>query len=54
MIKLINDKNLMGSYTNKPTFNIIAWITVVVMIALTVVMTVDIVFPGIIKRLLAF
>jgi Mn2+/Fe2+ NRAMP family transporter len=54
MIQLINDKNLMGSYTNKPTFNIIAWITVGTMIALTVVMTVDALFPGIIKRVLSF
>jgi NRAMP (natural resistance-associated macrophage protein)-like metal ion transporter len=54
MIKLINDENLMGSYVNKPAFNSIAWLTVVTMIALTVVMTVDIVMPGIIKRLLAF
>ncbi|MBC8017240.1 MAG: divalent metal cation transporter, partial [Verrucomicrobia bacterium] len=54
MIKLINDKNLMGSYTNKPAFNLIAWTTVVTMVALTVVMTVDIAFPGIIKRLLSF
>ena len=54
MIKLINDKKLMGSYTNKPTFNIIAWITVASMIVLTIVMTVDIAFPGFIKRLLSF
>jgi Mn2+/Fe2+ NRAMP family transporter len=54
MIKLINDKNLMGSYTNKPAFNTIAWITVVTMIALTVVMTLDFAFPGFIKRLLSF
>jgi NRAMP (natural resistance-associated macrophage protein)-like metal ion transporter len=54
MIKLINDKNLMGSYTNKPTFNIIAWLTVVSMIALTIVMTIDIAVPGLTKRLLSF
>lgn len=54
MIKLINDKNLMGSYTNKPAFNIIAWTTVVSMVALTVVMTLDIAFPGVIKRLMSF
>ena len=54
MIKLINDKNLMGSYTNKPVFNIIAWTTVVSMVALTVVMTLDIAFPGVIKRLMSF
>ena len=54
MIKLINDKNLMGDYTNKPTFNIIAWITVVTMITLTIVMTVDIAFPGLLMRIFSF
>jgi len=54
MIKLINDKNLMGSYTNKPTFNTIAWLTVVIMIALTIVMTIDMSVPGLTKRLLSF
>ena len=54
MIKLINDKNLMGTYTNGPTFNIIAWLTVVIMIVLTIVMTIDMAFPGLIKRLVTF
>jgi Mn2+/Fe2+ NRAMP family transporter len=54
MIKLINDKNLMGSYTNKPTFNTIAWLTVVSMIALTIIMTIDMAVPGLTKRLLSF
>jgi NRAMP (natural resistance-associated macrophage protein)-like metal ion transporter len=54
IIKLINDKNLMGSYVNGPVFNIIAWLTVVTMIILTVVMTVDIALPGLIKRLMTF
>ncbi len=54
MIKLINDKNLMGTYVNGPVFNIIARLTVVIMIFLTVVMTIDIMFPGLIKRMMAF
>ncbi|HEY4744228.1 MAG TPA: divalent metal cation transporter, partial [Desulfuromonadaceae bacterium] len=54
MLYLINDRNLMGRYTNGPTFNIIAWLTVVIMVVLTVVMTIDIAFPGLIKRLMAF
>jgi Mn2+/Fe2+ NRAMP family transporter len=54
MIKLINDKNLMGTYVNGPVFNVIAWLTVVIMIVLTVIMTTDIAFPGLIKRLMAF
>lgn len=49
MLKLINDKNLMGSYVNKPTFNIIAWLTVIIMIGLTVVMTMDMAIPGVLK-----
>ncbi len=54
MIKLINDKNLMGTYVNGPAFNLIAWLTVVTMILLTVVMTIDILIPGLIKRLMSF
>lgn len=54
MIKLINDKNLMGSYVNGPFFNIIAWLTVATMVVLTAVMTIDIAFPGLIKRLMMF
>jgi NRAMP (natural resistance-associated macrophage protein)-like metal ion transporter len=54
MIKLINDKNLMGDYVNGTAFNIIAWLTVVIMIMLTIVMTVDMAVPGLTKRLLSF
>ena len=35
MLFLINKKELMGEYANKPTFNIIAWATTAIMIALT-------------------
>ena len=52
MLILINDRKLMGNFANGPTFNLIAWITVIVMIALTLLMTIDIVSPGIIGRLL--
>lgn len=54
MIKLINDKNLMGSYTNGPVFNGIAWLTVVLMIILTIVMTIDMAVPGLFSRLFSF
>ncbi len=40
MLLLANDRELMGEYANKRAFNTIAWITVVVMIALTAVLTV--------------
>jgi NRAMP (natural resistance-associated macrophage protein)-like metal ion transporter len=35
MLLLINKKDLMGDYVNKPTFNIIAWATTAIMIVLT-------------------
>ena len=37
MLLLINKKELMGEYVNKRTFNVIAWLTTVVMIGLTLV-----------------
>lgn len=51
MLLLINDKSLMGRYTNGPFFNVIAWITVVIMIILTFLMTVDILSPGLIGKI---
>jgi Mn2+/Fe2+ NRAMP family transporter len=36
MLLLINKKELMGKYVNRPAFNIIAWATTVVMIILTI------------------
>ncbi|HTY20467.1 MAG TPA: Nramp family divalent metal transporter [Geobacteraceae bacterium] len=53
MLILINDGKLMGSHTNGPVFNSIAWITVVIMIALTLLMTIDLISPGVIGRLIA-
>jgi Mn2+/Fe2+ NRAMP family transporter len=38
MQRLINDKELMGEHVNGRGFNIVAWVTVVVMIVLTILM----------------
>ncbi|MDA8120967.1 MAG: Nramp family divalent metal transporter [Deltaproteobacteria bacterium] len=46
MLKLINDRDLMGDYVNTKAFNGIAWATTVIMIALTVVLLIVTVFPG--------
>lgn len=40
MLLLINDKRLMGQFRNSRFFNIIAWATVVIMIALTLALTI--------------
>ena len=38
MLLLTNDRELMGEHVNSRGFNIVAWVTVVVMIALTIAM----------------
>jgi len=38
MLLLTNDRELMGEHVNSRAFNIVAWVTVVVMILLTLAM----------------
>ena len=38
MLKLINKHDLMGTYTNKPWFNVIAWTTVVIVTTLSLIL----------------
>jgi len=35
MIMLVNNKKIMGEYTNKPINNIIGWVTIVILVALS-------------------
>ncbi len=44
IIKLVNKKWLMGKYVNKPWYNVIAWISVVMLIALSGLLVVDTIF----------
>ena len=44
MLKLINNPEIMGEFTNTRAMNIIAWLTVVTVIALTLIMVVFMVF----------
>jgi Mn2+/Fe2+ NRAMP family transporter len=46
MLKLINDRELMGEHVNSKAFNGIAWTTTVVMIALSILLAAITVFPG--------
>jgi Mn2+/Fe2+ NRAMP family transporter len=41
MLMLVNDRELMGEYVNSRRFNIIAWVTVVVMVVLTLAMVIS-------------
>lgn len=52
MLRLINDKRLMGDYVNGPVFNVIAWGTVVIVMGLTLIMTLDLIHPGFIALLM--
>ena len=40
MLVLINDKRLMGKYTNGRVFNFLAWLTVIILIALAAILVV--------------
>lgn len=46
MLKLINDKHLMGKYVNGRVFNLLAWGTVIILIMLTGLLVVTSFFPG--------
>jgi len=47
MLLLINNRRLMGRWTNSPAFNTIAWVTVVIVVALTAISTLQTLFPQI-------
>ena len=46
MLKLSNDRELMGKYVNSKAFNGIAWATTAIMIVLTVLLVIVTVFPS--------
>jgi Mn2+/Fe2+ NRAMP family transporter len=39
ILLLVNRRDLMGEYVNSVTFNIVAWVTAIAMILLTLVLT---------------
>ena len=49
MLRLINDKRLMGKYANGRIFNAIAWVMVAALIILTTILVITSVFPGFLK-----
>jgi NRAMP (natural resistance-associated macrophage protein)-like metal ion transporter len=46
MLLLINNKRLMGEWTNSTAFNVIAWATVIIVAVLTFVSTLQTIFPA--------
>jgi Mn2+/Fe2+ NRAMP family transporter len=47
MLLLINNKRIMGTWTNNVAFNVIAWATVVIVAVLTAISTLQTIFPQI-------
>ncbi|HWQ18795.1 MAG TPA: Nramp family divalent metal transporter [Methanotrichaceae archaeon] len=48
ILLLINNRKLMGSYTNSKLFNVIAWATTVILSLLTVMLVITTIFPGLV------
>jgi Mn2+/Fe2+ NRAMP family transporter len=46
MLKIINDREIMGDYVNGPIFNVVAWATAVLLIVLTALLLITTVFPN--------
>lgn len=49
MLQLINNKDIMGNYVNSRVFNIIAWLTVVIMVSLTLMLVATSIFPNLLS-----
>jgi len=41
MLLLINDKRIMGAYINSRLMNIVSWLTVIILIGLSVAMVIS-------------
>ncbi|HEY3346567.1 MAG TPA: divalent metal cation transporter, partial [Nitrospirota bacterium] len=50
MLKIINDREIMGEYVNGPIFNVVAWATAVLLIVLTALLLITTVFPDFFRR----
>jgi Mn2+/Fe2+ NRAMP family transporter len=46
ILLLVNRRDLMGEYVNTLTFNIVAWVTAIAMIVLTLVLSYTAIFPA--------
>ena len=46
MLVLINNKNLMGTYTNSRFFNWVAWGTTIIMVSLTLLLVITSLWPN--------
>ena len=47
ILRLVNDRELMGAHVNGPAYNVIAWLTAVIISALSLLLIAATIFPGI-------
>jgi Mn2+/Fe2+ NRAMP family transporter len=47
MLFLINDKRIMGRFTNGRVFNVLSWVTTVILIVLALFLVFTTFFPGV-------
>jgi NRAMP (natural resistance-associated macrophage protein)-like metal ion transporter len=50
ILRLVNDKEVMGEHTNGPVYNVAAWLTAIAISLLSFFFIVTKVFPGILRR----
>jgi NRAMP (natural resistance-associated macrophage protein)-like metal ion transporter len=46
MLKIINNKDVMGEYTNSRWYNLIVWLTVIALVAFSIIILVTSIFPN--------
>jgi Mn2+/Fe2+ NRAMP family transporter len=51
VLRLVNDRDLMGSYVNGPLYNIAAWVTVLVVTSLSLLLMLVTLFPNLLPTL---
>ena len=49
VLKLVNNRELMGTYVNGPLYNLAAWLTAIVVTALSVLYILMTIFPGFVR-----
>jgi Mn2+/Fe2+ NRAMP family transporter len=49
ILLLINDRRIMGKHVNSPAFNVLAWLTVVILTILALILIVTTFFPSLVK-----
>jgi Mn2+/Fe2+ NRAMP family transporter len=50
VLRLVNDKDIMGAHVNGSLYNLAAWLTTLVVSALSVLLILTSIFPGLFHR----